>query len=75
MPLVFEVVFSTSAITQIESIGGGRVEGGWGGWWGRVGSHRRGKANIQTQSGPDRHCSQGRPGLPSESVWHPMRSY
>ena len=33
----------------IESIGGGRVGGGWGGWWGRVGSHRWGKANIQTQ--------------------------
>ena len=49
MPLVFEVVFSTSVITRIESIGGGRVGGGWGGRWGRVASRRRGKANIQTQ--------------------------
>ena len=39
MPLVFEVVFSTSVIARIESIGGGRgvgwegggVGGGWGG--------------------------------------------
>ena len=35
MPLVFEVVFSTSVITRIESIGGGVGDvGGWGavGW-------------------------------------------
>ena len=38
MPLVFEVVFSTSVITRIESIGGGRVGVGWGGGeWGAVG--------------------------------------
>ena len=45
MPLDFEVVFSTSVITQIKFIGGGWV--GWGGWdgvgvggggrWGAVG--------------------------------------
>ena len=35
MPLVFEVAFSTSVITRIESIGGGRV--GSGGGWGAVG--------------------------------------
>ena len=38
-----------AVITRIESIGGGRVGGGWGGRWGRVGSRRRAKANIQTQ--------------------------
>ena len=30
MPLVFEVVFSTSVITWIESIGSEKFGGGWG---------------------------------------------
>ena len=50
MPHVFEVVFlKTTVISWIESIGGGWVGGGWGRWWGWMGSHRRAKANIQTQ--------------------------
>ena len=44
-PQAFEVVFSMSIITRIESIGGGRVREGWG----RVGSCRWAKANIQTE--------------------------
>ena len=51
MPLVFEVFFLISVIIRIESIGGGWVGGRGVGWVvGRVGSHRRGKANIQTQA-------------------------
>ena len=78
MPLVFKVVFSTAVITQIESIGGGCVGGGGGGW-GAVGGvkqtlNSKGSA-LPSVSDPDRHNSQGRPGLPSESVWHPMQSY
>ena len=50
MPLVFEVVFSIAVISRIESIGGGQVGGGWGGWWEQVGSHRRAKQTFkQTQ--------------------------
>ena len=49
MLLVFQVVFSAPVISRIESIGGGRLGGGWGGRWGRVGSRRQGKAPIRTQ--------------------------
>ena len=52
---------------------------GVGDLWGWVGSRRRLKANIQTQRAligdPYWHNSQGRPGLPLESVCHPMQSY
>ena len=37
MLLVFQMVFSAPVISQIESIGGGQVGGGWSGWWGRAG--------------------------------------
>ena len=72
MPQVFEVVFLMSVIMWIESIGGG-----WGGQWGRVGSCRQAKANrngsdVPSVGDPDWHNSNGRPGLPTESVWHPM---
>ena len=30
MLLVFQMVFSVPVISRIESIGGGRAEGGWG---------------------------------------------
>ena len=36
-------------ISRIDSIGGGRAGGGWGGRRGRVGSPRRVKATTQTQ--------------------------
>ena len=49
MLLVFWIVFSVPVISRIESIGGGQVGGGWGGWWGQVGSRRRVKAPIRTQ--------------------------
>ena len=67
-----------AVISRIEFIGGGWVGGvsGGGGW---VKSGRRVKANfrgvVQSVSDPDWHNSQGRPGLPLESVWHPMQSY
>ena len=49
MLLVLGTVFSVPVISRIESIGGGQVGGGLGGWWGRVGSRRQGKAPIRTQ--------------------------
>ena len=66
-----------AVISWIESIG---VDGWEGeGWLGVVGSCRLAKANIQTQmtseGDTDCHNSQGRPGLLSESVRHPMQSY
>ena len=69
---------------------GGGVVGWWGGWWMQIVSRRRAKANIQKQmtvhsdindstvpsvGDPDWHNSQGRPGLPLESVWHSIQSY
>ena len=45
----FEVVFSTAVVSLIESIGGRRAGGEWGGRWGWVRSRRWAKANIQTQ--------------------------
>ena len=50
MRLVFEVVFLIAIISWIESIKGGQVGGEWGGRWGQVGSRRRVKASIQTQT-------------------------
>ena len=47
MPLFFEVFFSIAVISRIESIGGGWVEGGWGGWWQWMGSCKQTKENIQ----------------------------
>ena len=47
------------------------------GEWGTIGgkhSNRNGSA-VPSVGDPDRHNSNGRPGLPSESVWHPMQSY
>ena len=60
--------------------------GGWegsgvggGGRWGAVGGlkqHSNSKGSVlPSVSDPDWHNSQGRPGLPLESVWHPMQSY
>ena len=51
-------------ISRIEPIGGGRVRGGWGG-----------ECCAISIGDPDWLNSQGRPGLPLESVWHPMQSY
>ena len=80
--------FWTAVITRIESIGGGRVGGGWGGR--EVGGDRGGweaedglKQTLKHKwpcyainiGDPDWHNSLGRPGLPLESVWHPMQSY
>ena len=41
---------------------------------GKAPSNSKGSV-LPSASDPDRHNSQGRPGLPSESVWHPMQSY
>ena len=38
-----------TVISRIESIEDGQVGGGLGGWWGRVGSRRQVKANVQTR--------------------------
>ena len=46
MLLVFDIVFSVPVISLVTSIGGGRVERGWSGWWGWVGSQRQIKAPI-----------------------------
>ena len=48
-----------------------------------MGSHRRAKVKHLNTNGSavpsvddqSWHNSQGRPGLPLESVWHPMQSY
>ena len=45
MLLVFEIVFSVSVISRIESIGGGWEKGGW---WGAVGG-------LQQLFGPKEH--------------------
>ena len=36
--------------------------------------NRNGSA-VSSVGDPDRHNSNGGPGLPSESAWHPMQSY
>jgi len=65
MPLVFEVVFSTAVISWINSKGVG---------WGAVGGKHSNKngSTVPSDGDPDWHNSQGRPGLPLESVWQPM---
>ena len=79
MPLVFEVAFSIAIISRIESIEGGRK--GW-----EVGVSEEPKAGYSKHSNTngsavplvgdlDWQNSQGRPGLPLESAWHPMQSY
>ena len=70
MPQVFEVA---SIITRIESIQGGWVGGGGVGGGGEL-SNRNGSA-VPSVGDPDWYNSNGEPGLPSESVWHPMPSY
>ena len=53
---------------------GGGVGGG--GRWGAVGGVKQTLGRgLPSVSDPDRHNPQGRPGLPSESVWQPMQSY
>ena len=57
---------------------GGGVGGGGG--WGAVGGVKqtfklKGQWFAISIIDPDRHNSQGRPGLPSEPVWQPMQSY
>ena len=68
-----------TVITRIESIGGGWVGGGGGGWGAVGGLKQTFKHKWQcytiSMGDPDWHNSLGRPGLPSESVWHPMQSY
>ena len=60
--------------------------GGWEGAWGEAGAGGNLKAGQSKHSNtnvravpsvgdPNRHNSLGRPGLPLESVWHPMQSY
>ena len=59
------------------------ITGGWeggGGGWGAVGrlkqtfKHKWQYCAISIGD-PDWHNSHGEPGVPSESVWHPMQSY
>ena len=70
-----------AVILWIESIGGGRVGEGEG-RWGTVGGLKQTfKHKVmavlyhQYTGDPDWHISQGRPGLPLESVWDPMQSH
>ena len=71
-----------AVISRIESIGGGRVGGEWGGggggWKAKGGLKQHSNTNgsaVPSVGDPDWHNSLGRPGLPLESVWHPMQSY
>ena len=73
MPLVFQVVFLTVVISLIESIGGG--VGGGGRWEAVSGLKQALKHKGQCCTNPYWHNSQGKPGLPLESVWHPMQPY
>ena len=49
--------------------------GRWGGWGAVGGIKQTFKLKDSAVSDPDRHNSQGRPGLPSKSVWHSMQSH
>ena len=60
----------------------GRLNGGGMGGGGRLGAVGGLKQTFKLKgsvllsvSDLDWHNSQGRPGLPLESVWHPMQSY
>ena len=69
-----------------EGDGGEAGVGGWEGDGGEAGVGGKPKAGQSKHSNtngsavpsvgdPDWHNSLGRPGLPLESVWHPMQSY
>ena len=49
---------------------------GSGGEWGAVGKHSSTNGSAVPSVGdPGGHNSQRRPGLPLESVWHPVQPY